>query len=50
MLGSRRITDVCLLALAVQNQGTFVALDRSIAPASVPGARKEHLTVLGAAP
>jgi len=50
VLGSRQITDVYLLALAVQHQGTFVTLDRSISPASVPGARKEHLTVLGVAP
>ncbi|MBE0550338.1 MAG: hypothetical protein IH627_22290 [Rubrivivax sp.] len=37
-------------ALAVQHHGTFVTLDRSTVPASVPGARKEHLTVLGVAP
>ena len=42
-------TDV-QLALAVQHQGTFVTLDRSIMPATVPGAQKEHLTVLGVAP
>ena len=50
VLGSRQITDVYLLALAVQHQGRFVTLDRSISPASVPGAQKEHLTVLGVAP
>jgi len=44
------LLDVYLLALAVQHHGTFVTLDRSIAPASVPGAKKEHLTVLGVAP
>jgi len=32
VLVSRQITDVYLLALAVQHQGTFVTLDRSIAP------------------
>jgi len=47
----RALLDAAVqVAMPVQHQGTFVTLDRSIAPASVPGARKEHLTVLGVAP
>lgn len=49
VLSSRHITDVYLLALAVHRRGTLVTLDRSIAIDAVPGARKEHLTVLGVA-
>ena len=50
VLSPRHVTDVYLLALAVQQQGTLVTLDRSIALEAVPQAQKKHLTVLGAAP
>jgi toxin-antitoxin system PIN domain toxin len=49
VLGPRHISDVYLLALAVQNQGTLVTFDRSIALEAVPGAKTHHLTVLGSA-
>ena len=47
VLSSRHITDVYLLALAVEQGGRFVTLDRSIAVEAVPGAQSEHLHVLG---
>ena len=50
VLSPRHVTDVYLLALAVQQQGTLVTLDRSVALDAVPQAQKKHLTVLGAAP
>ena len=43
------ITDAYLLALAVQNHGTLISFDRSIALGAVPGALKADLTVLGGA-
>jgi len=49
VLSPRHVTDVYLLALAVQQQGTLVTLDRSIALEAVPQAQSKHLTVLGAA-
>ena len=47
MLSSRHITDVYLLALAVEHGGCFVTFDRSIAVEAVPGAQKKHLHVIG---
>ena len=38
LLTARRITDAYLLALAVENRGTFVTLDQRIPLAAVPGA------------
>jgi len=46
VLSTRHITDVYLLALAVENDGSLVTLDRSLAVAAVPGAQKKHLVVL----
>jgi toxin-antitoxin system PIN domain toxin len=46
VLSTRHITDVYLLALAVQNDGSLVTFDRSLAVAAVPGAQKKHLVVL----
>lgn len=46
-LTHRQLTDVYLLALAVQRQGTLVTFDASIPLAPVKGARRAHLTVLG---
>jgi toxin-antitoxin system PIN domain toxin len=47
VLSPRHVTDVYLLALAVEHKGTLVTFDRSIAIDSVPGAQARHLTVLG---
>jgi toxin-antitoxin system PIN domain toxin len=47
VLSSRHITDVYLLALAVEQGGRFVTFDRSIAVDAVAGAQKKHLHVLG---
>ena len=46
VLSTRHITDVYLLALAVQQQGCLVTFDRSVAIDAVPGAQKKHLVVL----
>lgn len=48
VLGHRQITDAYLLALAVRKGGCFVTFDRRLDPASVAGAAKRHLQVLGA--
>jgi hypothetical protein len=39
---------VFLLSLAVHHGGCLVSFDRSIALAAVPGAKAQHLLVLGA--
>jgi len=47
VLSTRHITDVYLLALAVQQGGCLVTFDRSVAVDAVPGALKRHFVVLG---
>lgn len=42
----KQVTDAYLLALAVANGGRFVTFDQSIARTTVPGAERQHLTVL----
>ena len=44
--GSRQITDLHLLALAVRHDGTFVTFDGSIVVDAIRGAGKRHLAVL----
>ena len=44
--GARQLTDVYLLALAVQRGGRLVTFDRSIAIAAVHAATPAHLVVL----
>ena len=46
VLSSRHVTDMYLLALAVQNQGRLVTFDRRISLQAVSRAEKEHLYVL----
>ena len=46
ILSSRQVTDVYLLALAVQQNGCFVTLDRGIPLAAVAGAQPRHLATL----
>ena len=46
VLSTRHITDVYLLALAVEHQGGLVTFDRAVAVDAVPGAQKKHLLVL----
>lgn len=46
LLGPRQITDIYLLALAVQHGGRFVTLDTSVSLAAVRGARAEQLVVV----
>ncbi len=43
VLGPRQVTDVYLLALAVQHRGRFVTLDRGVSVSAVPGATARHL-------
>jgi len=44
--GPRQITDVYLLALAVQHGGRLVALDRAIPLAAARGAKARNLVIL----
>lgn len=46
VLGSRQVTDVYLLALAVQQDGKLVTLDRVVPLKAVPGAKARHLAVI----
>ncbi len=46
VLGSRQVTDIYLLALAVRHGGRFVTFDRSVPLSAVPGASAEHLAVV----
>jgi len=46
VLSSRQVTDVYLLALAVQQGSRFVTLDRGIAINAVAGASADHLLVI----
>jgi toxin-antitoxin system PIN domain toxin len=48
LIGSHhKITDVCLLALAIRNEGRLVTFDRSIPHKAAVGAKPEHLLVIG---
>jgi toxin-antitoxin system PIN domain toxin len=44
--GHRQLTDLMLLALAVQNEGRLVTLDAKLPLAAVVGARPQHLLVI----
>lgn len=44
--GPRQVTDVYLLALAVEHGGRFVTFDRSVPLSAAPGAKPEHLVVV----
>ena len=44
--GPRQVTDLYLLALAVENRGRFVTFDSSIPLSAVHGATPEHLLAL----
>jgi hypothetical protein len=44
--GPRQVTDVYLLALAVEHGGRFVTFDRTIPLSAAPGATPEHLVVV----
>jgi hypothetical protein len=44
--GSRQVTDVYLLALAVEHGGRFVTFDRSVPLSAVTGADERHLVAL----
>ena len=46
MLGSRQLTDVYLLVLAVRRGGRLVTFDRAVPLAAVANARKEHLETI----
>ena len=46
VLSSRHVTDAYLLALAVEQGGRFVTLDRGIPISAVGGALPKHLVVL----
>jgi len=46
VLGSRQVTDVYLLALAMQMDGRLVTLDRAVPLKAVPGSKAKHLVVI----
>ena len=46
ILTSKQITDIYLLALAVENQGGLATFDQHIPLSAVPTATTDHLTVL----
>ncbi len=46
VLGSRQVTDVYLLALAAQQDGRLVTLDRAVPLKAVPGCKAKHLVVI----
>lgn len=46
VLGSRQVTDIYLLALAVHNGGRFVTFNGAVPLRAVKGAHAEHLVVI----
>jgi hypothetical protein len=46
VLGSRQVTDVYLLALAVEMNGCLATLDRSVPLQAVRGAKARNLIVI----
>jgi uncharacterized protein len=46
ILSARHLTDVYLLALAINQGGRFITLDRGIPLDAVPGAKPKHLILL----
>lgn len=46
VLGSRQVTDVYLLALAVSRGGRLVSFDRAVPLQAVPGAKPKHIVVI----
>ena len=50
VIGSRQLTDVYLLALAVANEGRLVTFDRGIPLAAVRRAQAKHISVLSSLP
>jgi|TARA_B110000240_G_C13476185_1_gene443180 toxin-antitoxin system PIN domain toxin len=46
VIGPRQLTDIYLLALAVQNDGKFVTFDTKVSIEMVHGALSRHLTVI----
>lgn len=46
IFGPKQVTDIYLLALAVQNSGRLATFDRSIPITAVRGAEARHLAVL----
>ena len=46
VLGSRQVTDVYLLALAMRQGGRLVSFDRAIPLAAVAGAQPKHLVLI----
>lgn len=47
VVGPRQLTDLYLLALAVAHRGRLVTLDAKIPLSAVPGAKPDHLVMLG---
>jgi toxin-antitoxin system PIN domain toxin len=47
ILGPKQLTDIYLLALAVNNGGRLATFDRAIPVAAVRGAESRHVAVIG---
>ena len=46
VLGARQVTDVYLLALAVEQGGRLVTLDRAVPLKAIAGAKARYLAVI----
>jgi toxin-antitoxin system PIN domain toxin len=46
VLGARQVSDVYLLALALEQGGRLVTLDRAVPLKAIPGAKPRHLVVI----
>jgi hypothetical protein len=46
IIGSKQLTDIYLLGMAVAHKGRLVTFDRNIPLSAVTGARAEHLEVI----
>jgi uncharacterized protein len=46
IVGTKRLTDIYLLALAVKNAGRLATFDRAIPINAVRGAKRDHLVVI----
>jgi len=46
VLGTKQISDIYLLALAVKNAGQLITFDRGVPLSAVPGATEDHIVYL----
>ncbi|MDA0791556.1 MAG: hypothetical protein O2780_19140 [Proteobacteria bacterium] len=46
LIGPRQLTDIYLLSLAVQNNGSFITFDTGVSMEMVRGAAQRHLVAI----